>query len=624
MKNTFANPGRDELLSVRRKSRSLYWAVGIFSAFVNLLMLTGPLYMMQVYDRVLGSRSEATLVALSLLVLFLYGMMGILDGVRGRVMRRVAARFQAALDHRVFDAMIRRSAVSADPEAQTGLADLESVQKLIASPVLMAAFDLPWTPFFLAGIALFHPWLGLLALCGGAVLVAIALTNQLMSAAPGKSASISGHRATLQSEEIRTEAEMIQAMGMRDSAFQRWQAARGQALRDSVVAMDVSGGFSTLTRTLRLFLQSAILGLGAYLTLEGEVTGGAMIASSILMGRALAPIEMGLGQWPVVQRARRGWQNLEQLLSKTPPELQRTALPKPRAVLTVEALAATAPGDNRPLLRNVSFRVEPGEAIGVIGPSGSGKSTLARVLTGAWRAAAGTVRLDGAALSQYDPSVLGGHIGYLPQRVQLFDGTIAQNIARLAEVPDAQAVVEAARKAAAHEMIVQLPEGYDTKVKSGGGRLSGGQMQRIGLARALYGDPVIVILDEPNSNLDNDGSIALNNAIKRLKSEGKSVLIMAHRPAAIQECDKLLVIDQGTMMAFGPKDEVLRKMVANHRDLKGAPPASTTVASVAPQTMTGSQPVAQADPNPSSETPPTQPPAPSGRSLLKSARRPKQ
>ena len=232
--------------------------------------------------------------------------------------------------------------------------------------------------------------------------------------------------------------------------------------------------------------------------------------------------------------------------------------------------------------------------------------------------------MDGAALSQYDPSVLGGHIGYLPQRVQLFDGTIAQNIARLAEAPDAAAVVEAARKAAAHDMIVQLPEGYDTKVKSGGGRLSGGQMQRIGLARALYGDPVIVILDEPNSNLDNDGSIALNNAIKRLKSEGKSVLIMAHRPAAIQECDKLLVIDQGTMMAFGPKDEVLRKMVANHRDLKAAPPASTSVASVAPQTMTRSQPVAQADPNPLPETPPTQPPAPSGRSLLKSARRPKQ
>ncbi len=573
MKKNLYKAGRDELIAVRQQSRALYWAVGIFSAFVNLLMLTGPLYMMQVYDRVLGSRSEATLVALSLLVVFLYGMMGLLDGVRGRIMRRVAARFQAALDHRVFDAMIRRSAVSNDPEAQTGLADLESIQKLIASPILLAAFDLPWTPIFLLGIALFHPWLGLLAVGGGSVLIAIALVNQILSTRPGREAMMSSHLASLQSEEIRTEAEMIQAMGMRDSAFQRWNKARGKALADTITAADVSGSFGTLTKTLRLFLQSAMLGLGAYLTLEGLVSPGAMIASSILMGRALAPIEMGLGQWPLVQRARKGWQSLEVLLSMTPPEPDRTPLPKPRALLVADSVAATAPGENRALLRNVSFRVEPGEAIGVIGPSGSGKSTLARVLTGAWRAAAGTVRLDGAALNQYDPSVLGGHIGYLPQRVQLFEGTIAQNIARLSSTPDPEAVVEAAKKAAAHDMIVALPDGYDTPVKVSSGRLSGGQMQRIGLARALYGDPVIVILDEPNSNLDNDGSVALNNAIRRLKAEGRSVLIMAHRPAAIQECDKLLVIDQGTMTAFGPKEEVLRKMVANHRDISNAPKA---------------------------------------------------
>lgn len=568
MKNTFANAGRDELLAIRRRSRGLFWAVALLSAFVNMLMLTGPLYMMQVYDRVLGSRSEATLLALTLLVVFLYGMMGLLDAVRGRIMRRVAARFQAGLDRRVFDAMIRRSAVSGDPEAQTGLSDLESIQKLIASPVVMAGFDLPWTPIFLAGIALFHPWLGILAICGGGVLIAIAVINQILSTAPGKAAMVSGHQAMVQSEEIRTEAEMIQAMGMRQAAFQRWRVARDKALADSVSASDVTGTFGTLTKTLRLFLQSAMLGLGAYLTLQGEVSPGAMIAGSILLGRALSPIEVGLGQWPLVQRARKGWQNLEELLGKTPPEAARTALPEPRALLEVEAIAATAPGESPPLLRNVTFRVEPGEAIGVIGPSGSGKSTLARVLTGAWRTAAGTVRLDGAALSQYDPAVLGDHIGYLPQRVQLFDGTIAQNIARLAETPDAAAVVEAAKSAAAHDMIVKLPDGYDTRVRAGGGRLSGGQMQRIGLARALFGKPAIVILDEPNSNLDNEGSVALNNAIKRLKAQGKSVLIMAHRPAAIQECDKLLVIDQGTMTAFGPKDEILRKMVTNHRDIQ--------------------------------------------------------
>ncbi|MFW8594153.1 type I secretion system permease/ATPase [Cribrihabitans neustonicus] len=570
MNKSVYKDGYDELRAVRRQSRGLYWFTAIFSFFVNLLMLTGPLYMMQVYDRVLGSRSEATLVALSLLVVFLYGMMGILDFARGRIMARAAARFQAALDKRVFDAMIRRSAVAQDPVAQTGLADLEAQQRLISSPVLTAAFDLPWTPVFLAGIALFHPWLGLLALGGGAVLIFIAVLNQVFTRAPMQKAQATGHKASLMSEEIRTEAEMIQSMGMRGAAFQRWKAARNEALKDSVAATDTGGGYTTLTKTLRLFLQSAMLGLGAYLVLQNEMTPGAMIAGSILMGRALAPIELALGQWGLVQRALKGWHSLAELLSKVPPENLRTALPKPKALLEVNGLAVVPPGDSRPMLRNVNFRVQPGQAIGVIGPSGSGKSTLARALTGAWRPAAGAVRLDGAALDQYDPDVLGAHIGYLPQRVQVFEGTIAQNIARLAGEPDPEKVVAAARKAAAHEMILKLPDGYDTKVNAGGGRLSGGQMQRVGLARALYDDPVIVILDEPNSNLDNEGSIALNTAIKQIKAEGRSVLIMAHRPAAIQECDMLLVIDRGTQTAFGPKDKVLQEMVVNHQNIRQA------------------------------------------------------
>ncbi|NSY37839.1 type I secretion system permease/ATPase [Leisingera sp. ANG59] len=570
MNKTLYKNGYEELRQVRRQSRGLYWFTGVFSFFVNLLMLTGPLYMMQVYDRVLGSRSEATLLALSLLVVFLYGMMGLLDYARGRIMARVGARFQAALDKRVFDAMIRRSAVAQDPVAQTGLSDLEAVQRLIASPVLTAAFDLPWTPVFLAGIALFHPWLGLLALAGGAVLVVIALLNQMFTRLPQQKASMTGHKANLMSEEIRNEAEMIQSMGMRGASFERWKQARDAALADSVTANDTGGGFTTLTKTLRLFLQSAMLGLGAYLVLQNQVTPGAMIAGSILMGRALAPIELGLGQWGLVQRALKGWHNLAELLDKVPEEDARTALPKPKALLEVQGLAVVPPGSNTPLLRNVNFRVQPGQAIGVIGPSGSGKSTLARALTGVWRPAAGSVRLDGASLDQYAPDVLGGHIGYLPQRVQVFDGTIAQNIARLNQQPDAEKVVEAARKAAAHEMILKLPDGYDTRVNATGGRLSGGQMQRVGLARALFDDPVIVILDEPNSNLDNEGSIALNQAIKQIKAEGRSVLIMAHRPAAIQECDMLLVIDKGTQTAFGPKDKVLQEMVANHQNIRQA------------------------------------------------------
>lgn len=570
MNNNLFKLGYEQLSATRRYSRGLYWAVGVFSFFVNLLMLTGPLYMMQVYDRVLGSRSEATLLALSLLVLFLYGMMGLLDYVRGRLLARIGARFQTSLDHRVFDAMVRRSAVAQDPVAQTGTGDLEAIQRLMSSPVLGAAFDLPWTPIFLIGIGLFHPWLGLLALAGAVVLICIALLNQLFSRAPLQQAAVSAHRANLSSEEIRGEAEMIQAMGMRGAAFKRWQIVRKKALKDSVLANDTGGGFTTLTKTLRLFLQSAMLGLGAYLALHGEVSPGAMIAGSILMGRALAPIELGLGQWAMVQRAIKGWHSLAELLTKVPPEPDRTALPQPEARLEVQALAVVPPGDTRPQLRNISFRVEPGQAIGVIGPSGSGKSTLAKALTGAWKPAAGTVRLDGASLDQYAPDDLGRHFGYLPQRVQLFEGTIAQNIARLAAEPDAEKVVAASQKAAAHQMIVKLPDGYDTHISAGGGRLSGGQMQRVALARALYDSPVIVILDEPNSNLDNEGSVALNQAIKALKSEGKSVLIMAHRPAAIQECDMLLVIDQGVQTAFGPKDKVLQEMVTNHQSIRQA------------------------------------------------------
>ncbi|AVO38863.1 type I secretion system permease/ATPase [Pukyongiella litopenaei] len=560
--------GREELRDARRQSRGLYWFVAVFSFFVNLLMLTGPLYMLQVYDRVLGSRSEETLVALSLLVAFLYGNMALLDFARGRIMARAGARFQSRLDRRVFEAMIRRSSVSNDPVAQTGLSDLESVQRLIASPVMMSAFDIPWTPVFLFGIMLFHPWLGILAVVGGAILIVITVLNQVFSRRPVIEANTASHRANLMSEGIRTESEMIRSMGMQGAAFRRWQVAREHSLQRGVAAGDVSGRFSSTTKALRLFLQSAMLGLGAYLVLQNEVTPGAMIAASILLGRALAPIEMAIGQWALVQRATKGWSNLAELLDAVPPERERTPLPRPKANLRTQALTIVPPGEKRASLKNVSFVVEPGQAIGVIGPSGSGKTTLARALTGVWYPAGGEVRLDGAALDQYDPDALGRYIGYLPQRVQLFDGTIAENIARLDLQPDPDKVVAAARMAAAHDMIVELPHGYDTPVSATSGRLSGGQIQRIGLARAMYDEPVILILDEPNSNLDNEGSLALNKAIRMMKETGRSVLIMAHRPAAIQECDMLLVLDHGIRAAFGPKDEVLRKLVVNHEEIQ--------------------------------------------------------
>ncbi|MWD27129.1 type I secretion system permease/ATPase [Aquicoccus sp. SCR17] len=563
-------PGREELRAARAESRTYYWFVGVFSFFANLLMLTGPLYMLQVYDRVLGSRSEATLVALTVLVAFLYGIMGLLDYTRGRIMGRVGARFQARLDRRVFDAAIRKSARTPDENSATGLRDLESVQRLMSSPVLMAFFDVPWTPFFLAGIAVFHPWLGILALSGGAILIVVALANQATTKLPMGRANMATFRSETMADQIQTEAEMIQSMGMRSAAFDRWQVARSESLRGQLRTADLGGMFSTTTKTFRLFLQSAMLGLGAYLVLQGEMTAGAMIAGSILMGRALAPIEMLINQWALVQRARRGWGNLAQLLSDVRPEVQRTALPVPRARLEVQQVTVIPPGEQQATLRVLNFEVKPGQAVGVIGPSGSGKSTLARAITGAWPPAGGRIRLDGATLDQYDPDVLGQHIGYLPQRVQLFDGTIAENIARLSTQPDAAKVVAAAKKAAAHEMILKLPGGYDTQVSAASGRLSGGQIQRIGLARAVYSDPVILVLDEPNSNLDNQGSQALNEAIRQMKAAGRSVLIMAHRPAAIQECEMLLVLEHGTRAAFGPKDEVLRKTVQNHQQIQKA------------------------------------------------------
>ncbi len=564
MATNFKLKGREELRAARKESRSLYWFVAIFSFFVNLLMLTGPLYMLQVYDRVLGSRSEATLIALSLLVAFLYGMMGLLDFARGRVMGRVGARFQARLDRRVFEAVMRRSAIASDEKSATGLRDLEAVQRLMTSPVLMSLFDIPWTPVFLIGIMIFHPWLGYLALVGGAILIVIALLNQLSTREPVSKANMATFKSENMAEQIRNEAEMIRSLGMTGAAFHRWQTARTESLRSALKSADLAGGFNTSTKTFRLFLQSAMLGLGAYLVLQGELTPGAMIAGSILLGRALAPIESAIGQWPMVQRSLKGWDSLSELLGEVPPEPERTPLPKPKAKLEAQAVTVIPPGEQQAALRAVNFVIQPGQAVGVIGPSGAGKSTLARAITGVWRPAGGKMRLDGASLDNYAPDVLGQHIGYLPQRVQLFDGTIAENIARLLPDADPQKIVEAAQRAAAHDMILKLPDGYDTRVSAAGGRLSGGQIQRIGLARALYGDPVILVLDEPNSNLDNEGSMALNLAIRQMKEEQKSVLIMAHRPAAIQECDTLLVLDGGVRTAFGPKDDVLKNMVQNH------------------------------------------------------------
>ena len=560
--------GRDELDASRRDMRGLLTTAFIFSVFVNILMLTGPLYMLQVYDRVLGSQSVPTLVALTALMAFLFLIMGILDYTRGRIMARIGARMQDRLDRRVFSAALRRmQLVPGDPLALAAQRDLEAVQRLWASPVLIAVFDIPWAPMFVAAIFVFHPILGWLAVAGGVFLIVITVMNQMMTKEPLRRANAATLRGEMMSDAIKQEAEAVQALGMTNAAFDRWQVSRKAALMQGINASDLGGVFGTVSKTFRQFLQSLMLGAGAYLVLQGEMSAGAMITGSILLGRALQPIEVAIGQWALVTRAQEGRARLAELLTRVLPEPPHTELPRPRAILEAQNLTVVPPGEAQAVLRMVSFRLEPGQAMGVIGPSGAGKSSLARALIGAWKPAGGKVRLDGAALDQYDPDRLGSYIGYLPQRITLFDGTIAENIARLQKNPDGNAVVEAARKAAAHEMITKLPDGYDTRVQALGGRLSGGQIQRIGLARALYGDPVLLVLDEPNSNLDNEGSVALNLAIAQMKAAGRAILIMAHRPAAIQECELLLMLEDGTRRAFGPRDQVLREMVKNHTEI---------------------------------------------------------
>ncbi len=570
-RTTSEDRGFAELRAARGGTFGLLAAVAVFSLAVNLLMLTGPLFMLQVYDRVLGSRSVETLVALFLLVVFLFAVMGIVDLARGRIMQRIALRFQQRLERRVFAASLEDGiATGSDAVARGGMRDLEAVRNLIASPVSLAMFDLPFAPLYLAAVYIFHPVLGIVATIGGLILVLTTVLNQMSGKRALQQSAVASQAAERMSDMFRDEGEVIGALGMRNATFERWAVARRKAAESGLIGSDSSQLYTVFSRSFRLFLQSAMLAAGAWLVLRQELTPGAMIASSIMMGRALQPVEVLVGQWSLVQRAQDGWRRLGALLSRRPPAPERTALPRPKAQLDVSQLSVVPPGERAPTLRGVSFALPPGNALGVIGASGAGKSTLARALIGAWHPAAGSIRLGGATLDQFQIDELGRLIGYLPQQVTLFDGTVAENIARLDANPDSARVVQAATAAAAHQMILNLPKGYDTPLAQAGGQLSGGQIQRIGLARALYTDPVLLVLDEPNANLDNEGSQALNLAIRRIKSQGGAVIIMAHRPAAIAECELLLMLDRGGVRAFGPRDEVLKSVVQNAQAIQNA------------------------------------------------------
>ncbi|MDG4649277.1 type I secretion system permease/ATPase [Roseibacterium sp. SDUM158017] len=558
---------RNAWSGLRTRSGGLVLATFVFSIFTNLLMLTGPLFMLQIYDRVLASRSEETLVALFGLVSVLYFFYWLIEHARGRVMSRVGARLQDGLNARTFRAVVDRSA-RRQPGPAGSLQDIEAVRTLFSSPVILALFDIPWTPVFLTAIFIFHPMLGWLAVAGGGVLVCTAILNQLLTYRKTASAGERSKRASRFALQVELSGEYVVAQGMRGAMTERWGRMQDEAMDHAMRANDRTGSATAFTRAFRLFLQSAMLALGAWLVLRGEMTAGAMIAASILLGRALAPVEIGVSQWAVVQSAQVSWKALKTLLGQEGVRDPQTVLPAPRAHLDLRSVTLVPKHGERPVLSQVSLEVRPGKALGIIGRSGSGKTTLARIVTGVVPPSAGEVRLAGATPDQYASDRLGGYIGYLPQDVQFFDGTVAENIARMASDPDDAKVVEAAKKARVHDIILSLPEGYDTQVNGSAVSLSGGQKQRLALARALYGDPVLLVLDEPNSALDAEGSEALNAAVTAMKKGGGAVLIMTHRPTAISTCDDLLVLEGGKAAAYGDRDQVIRNLMKNAGDVQ--------------------------------------------------------
>ena len=549
-------PKANEMLAALTAYKRAFFNIGLFSAVINLLMLAPALYMLQVYDRVLASGNQMTLLMLTLMILGLFGLMGALEWVRSQVVIRLGTQMDMRLNQRVYDAAFEAQLRTGSPAAAQALNDLTSLRQFATGNALFAFFDAPWFPVYLFVIFMFSPWLGLLALGGAVLLMLLAWVNQHVSQAPLKAASELSVQATQQASAHLRNAEAIEAMGMLDTLRGRWLAQHTAFLAQQNLASEKTATVSAWSKGVRLALQSLVLGLGAWLAVQGDITPGMMIAGSILMGRVLSPIDQLIGVWKQWSSARLAYQRLEALLHSYPARTQRMALPAPRGELAVEQLSASAPGTRRATLANLSFTLPAGQVLGVIGPSGCGKSTLARLLIGVWQPLAGKVRLDGAELSQWDKHQLGPHLGYLPQDIQLFAGTIAQNIARFAEV-DADKVLAAAQLAGVHQLILQLPEGYETRLGEGGAGLSGGQKQRIGLARALYGLPAVIVLDEPNSNLDEAGEQALLQAIVQLKQHKRTLILITHKPNVLTLTDQLLILREGQLQAFGPTAKVL-------------------------------------------------------------------
>jgi len=549
----------DDLLAAMRTCRGGFIVVAIFSAFLNLLMLTAPLYMLQVFDRVLTSRSTDTLLALSLIAATALLALALLDGIRSFALIKIGNWLERRLSHPLLRASISSALRGAGGPSIQGLRDLATFRGFVGGPSVLPLMDAPWTPLFLAVIFLLSPLLGWMAVGGAIVLIALAMCNEFATRGLLQRAGAAQLDAYEHAQSAARNADAIDAMGMLGNLSVRWERHNADALRLQTQAGSRTSTITSTSKFVRLVLQVAMLGVGAWLVILNELTPGGMIASTILLGRALAPVDQAINSWKALLSARNAYHRLKAQLYETPADTEAMPLPKPSGAVRCEGITYTHPRSSEPALKNISIDLPPGKALGLIGPTASGKTTLARLLVGNLQPQFGHARLDGMDVSKWSSADRGQHLGYVPQDIELFGATIRENIARMGE-GDAGAVVEAAKLAGVHELILRLPEGYDTRIGETGTALSGGQRQRIALARALYGQPSLVVLDEPNSNLDQAGLEALLNAIVELKKRATTLVIVGHQPSVMRQVDYLVVLAQGTVQMAGPRDEVIAKV----------------------------------------------------------------
>jgi ATP-binding cassette subfamily C protein EexD len=548
-----------ELAQAIRLCNQSFFSAAVFSLFINLLMLFPSIYMMQVYDRVLGSNSTSTLLMLTVLAVVLFAMLGALEWVRSQILIRVSTRFDVMLNERLYKVLFRQSLVSGGKSSVQPLSDLLALRQFLTGNGLFAFFDAPWLPIYIGLLFLFHFTFGMVAVISAILLILLAIWNERATHDDLEQANkVSVESAGSTSRNLRN-AEIVHALGMLPDLMARWKDRQQRLIMLQARASEKAGLISALSKTYRLTIQSLVLGLGAWLAIDKEISPGLMIGGSILLGRALAPIDLMIGSWKQFLSARTAYDRLNTILSQFPVEPERMPLPTPKGNIRAEQAVIAPPGAKAAVIKGINFGIEAGTFVALIGASASGKSTLARAMLGIWPIAGGAIRFDGADVGQLDRNLVGPHIGYLPQDVELFDGTIAENIARFGEA-DANKIVAAAQLAGVHDMILHLPQGYDTEIGGTGGALSAGQRQRVGLARAIYGDPVLVVLDEPNSNLDDVGEQALAAALGQLKQRGCTVIVITHRVGILGLVDRIMVLNDGQLVMDGPRDDVLAKL----------------------------------------------------------------